>query len=686
VTFLDLGFLTFAGNARDVVFALNEEGHILGVSDSVTHRLGYLPTDNIGQTLVSLTHPEDRDRLLAELSVEEAEPGVESSLQVRLLHQEGTFSTFEVLPRNLLATNGIIVVSVRDIEHRLKLIADRKVTEQGFEALAISAPIAIYRLDHLGRCVFANHRWTELTGQTQQDALGFGFLKVIDRNCHQQLIPVIDGEATEGVIELTMRPSSGGERSVIVRWTRIIENGEIANIIGTLEDVTKQKHLEAKLIHQATHDSLTGLPNRVIINEHLGHALELSKRNKETVSVVFCDLDRFKIVNDSLGHDSGDRLLVAVADRLRQTLRSSDVLGRFGGDEFVVISSYASEAGAVEANISGRIVAAFKEPFEIGIGRAYPCSASLGVSRSAPDSTAESLLRDADVAMYKAKETGRGRAQEFDQVLRARALDRFALESDLKSAISRGEMALLYQPILAMKGEGRSSVEALVRWDHPTRGRLSPELFVPIAEETGDILELGEWVLERACRDIKDFEHLGLNVNLSVGQVHDPAIADRVKCVLQRTGFPPGRLTLEITESVLVQDADETIKTLMRLKALGVSIAVDDFGTGYSSLSYLSRFPVDSLKVDRSFVQGLSQATTGNGEIVRAVISLAHALGLRATAEGVETASQLSHLRELGCDTAQGFLFDRPVELAQLRKMTDPSWSQGLATDELIEA
>jgi EAL domain-containing protein (putative c-di-GMP-specific phosphodiesterase class I) len=342
-----------------------------------------------------------------------------------------------------------------------------------------------------------------------------------------------------------------------------------------------------------------------------------------------------------------------------------------------VIATGDADAG-IDQTMAERIVAAFAEPFDIGTGREYPCTASLGVARSVLGSTPESLLRDADVAMYRAKERGRGRAEEFDDVLRSRALDRYALESDLQHAIANCELTVLYQPIVAMHGEGVRAVEALVRWDHPTRGRLSPDLFVPIAEETGTILELGEWVLEKACTDVCALTDMHLNVNLSAAQVHDKALVSRVAGVLNRTGFPASRLTLEITETVLVNDADATIVTLQNLKALGLSIAVDDFGTGYSSLNYLSRFPVDSLKVDRSFVHGLTR-TAGDGEIVRAVIGLAHALGLQATAEGVETTNQLEQLQKLGCDMAQGFLFDRPLDFENLRELASGAWNEGLA-------
>ncbi len=672
-----LEFLRYHGNSRDLVLVVAADGKILGCSASVTPILGYEQDELVGRSAAELLHPDDFVRTIEEYAADSARFGATRSYRRRFAHKNGTYTVFETARQNLIDSDGFSIVTARDFTEQVAIELERDRVTQGLEALATSAPIAIYRLDQNQECIFVNDRWTELTGQTMDDAIGTGYLAVVNRRDLIQLSEIANSELMGGSAEIRMHPITGGTRFVVSRWARLVDNGCGVGIVGTLEDITQQKTLEARLLHQATHDSLTGLPNRVIINEHLTKAIERAKRNSEVVTVVFCDLDRFKIVNDSLGHDTGDRLLVAVSDRLRSVLRSADVLGRFGGDEFIVIASGAADCD-VDNTIAERIVAAFAEPFDIGTGRGYPCTASLGIARSVPDSTPESLLRDADVAMYRAKERGRGRAEEFDEVLRSRALDRYGLQTDLSRAIANNEMTVLYQPIVAMHGNGVRGVEALVRWDHPTRGRLSPDVFVPIAEETRFILELGEWVLNQACTEILPLTEMKLSVNLSAAQVHDQNLVTRVDRVLQKTGFPASRLTLEITETVLVHDADTTIAALKELKQLGVSIAVDDFGTGYSSLNYLSRFPVDVLKVDRSFVQGLSN-TAGDGEIVRAVIGLAHALGLSATAEGVETTNQLEQLQRLGCDMAQGFLFERPLELDGLKKLASGSWNEGLA-------
>jgi diguanylate cyclase (GGDEF)-like protein/PAS domain S-box-containing protein len=656
------GFMRFAGNALDVGIVINASGTILAASQSASPLLGYPLDALVGRNVVDFILDRDIETASRLLSTAGEIAGTTRSVDIRILHHEGHWIPHEVLPLTLLATEGIIVLTCRNISERLRIQEERITEELRFRALAMSVPIAIFQLTNDGFCEFVNQRWTELTGQPMDEAAGAGWINVIDRTDQLKLVEVQSGTAATGVMDLRLHGHNGQHRSIIGRWSALFDTeGQRTGFVGTMEDVTERKTLEERLVHQATHDALTGLPNRLILNEHLAYSLARAKRTHERVGVIFCDLDRFKIVNDSLGHETGDRLLKAVARRMSTALRETDVVGRFGGDEFVVLVSGPDESAIREA--ANRLQAIFAEPFDIGLGRPYASSGSIGIALSTPESTPETLLRDADVAMYRAKERGRGRAEEFDERLRARALDRLALMSDLPHALANNELVLLYQPILGTPACQIFSVEALVRWDHPTRGRLSPDVFIGLAEETGLILPIGDWILEHACRELLPVTGVMLNVNLSSLQVDDPGLVDRVAAALQRTGFPGSRLMLEITESVLMQNVEKTVETLRGLKALGVSIAVDDFGTGYSSLNYLSSFPIDSLKVDRSFIQGLGFHAESDREIVRTVIALAHSLGLRATAEGVETDAQLAALRLLGCDFVQGFLFDEPVTL-----------------------
>jgi diguanylate cyclase (GGDEF)-like protein/PAS domain S-box-containing protein len=658
----------FAGNARDIVVAVDPQGVLVAASQSVQRILGYVVDDIVGTSMLRYLHPEDLTLAATLLADAPSLAGSTETVEVRVLHANGSAVPFEILPLNMLTTDGIVVMTGRDVTERHRLETERRATEERFQAVAKAAPVAIFRLDPSGQCEFINDCWTELCGQPVEDALGMGWIGVVARRDQNKLAALRDSDRDTGTVDLVLYDHRIQARHEVVgRWARLFDpTGTNIGFVGTLEDVTERRALEARLSHQATHDPLTGLPNRVIINEHLRLQLLESLQSVERFAVVFCDLDRFKVVNDSLGHDTGDRLLISVAARLRAVLREGELVGRFGGDEFVVFAPVKDATASAE--LTERLRGVFEEGFDIGIGHPYPCTASMGVAVADVDSTPESLLRDADVAMYRAKEQGRGRSEEFDGRLRARALERLTLEADLPGAMRNDQLVVLYQSIVSVGTGKLHAVEALLRWDHPVRGRLSPEVFLSIAEEGGLILEIGEWVLQRACTDLLALEGVRLNVNLSARQVHDEHLVARVAKVLESTGFPGERLILEITESALLSNSAATLATMQQLKALGVSIAVDDFGTGYSSLTYLSKFPIDALKVDRSFVQGLGQ-TSSDGEIVRAVVALADALGLTTTAEGVETKGQLARVQDLGCDLAQGYLFDRPFATEELHAL-----------------
>jgi diguanylate cyclase (GGDEF)-like protein len=410
---------------------------------------------------------------------------------------------------------------------------------------------------------------------------------------------------------------------------------------------------------------LTGLPNRALFMDHLHKALARLERSKDMAAMMFIDLDRFKVVNDSLGHAAGDALLIAAADRLRTAVRTQDTVARFGGDEFVVLCENLEEERDV-VTVAERIIEAFSHPFRIQDSD-ISATASVGITVTRdPEVEPSTLVRDADAAMYRAKESGRGRYEVFDSGMRTRAITRLQTESNLWRAIARDELIVHYQPKVDLRDGSLFGVEALVRWEHPDRGMVGPNDFIPIAEETGLIVPIGAWVLEEACRHAQvwrarrpELEHLVLSVNLSAKQLSQPSLPATVAKILERTGTPAQLLCLEITETVLMEDVQVSIAAMQELSALGVTIAVDDFGTGYSSLSYLSRFPVDMLKIDRSFVAELS-ADADSWPIVTAIIGLAKALGLATVAEGVEEDVQIDALRSLGCDLAQGYRFARP--------------------------
>jgi diguanylate cyclase (GGDEF)-like protein len=441
----------------------------------------------------------------------------------------------------------------------------------------------------------------------------------------------------------------------------------------------------ADAVHRATHDELTGLPNRALVLDRLSHAMTRAERTDSRVCVLFVDLDRFKAINDSLGHSVGDEVLVRVAERLQVAVRPSDTVGRLSGDEFVVICEDLTPNDAL--HIAERVADAVSAPVQL-YGRELVLTASVGLATSCTQATAEDVLRDADVAMYRAKERGRARIEVFDETIRAQMLARIEMEHALRRAVNNGEMRLHYQPVVDAESGALLALEALVRWQHPDFGLLSPDLFVPLAEDAGLILSLGRWVIVEACRQLAawraDDSPLGqvrVSINLSSRQFAEAGLVDFIGAALRSARLDGKSVGFEITESVLMDHAEVTMATLRRMKDLGVHLAIDDFGTGYSSLSYLQLFPVDTVKIDRSFVQRLSG--DGNDAIVSAVVSLARALGLDVVAEGVETMEQLEELRLLGCGAVQGYLFDTPQPPERVKTdyssgMTNPRCSNAM--------
>jgi diguanylate cyclase (GGDEF)-like protein len=421
----------------------------------------------------------------------------------------------------------------------------------------------------------------------------------------------------------------------------------------------------ADAVHRATHDELTGLPNRALVLDRLEHAMARGGRTGAEVYVLFVDLDRFKAINDSLGHSVGDDVLQLAARRLVDAVRPSDTVGRLAGDEFVVVCEDISAEHAL--HMAERVCANLADPISL-YGRDMALTASVGLATAFPahNASAEDVLRDADVAMYRAKERGRARIEVFDETIRAQMLARIEMEHALRRAITAGELRLHYQPVVDAASGRLVALEALVRWEHPERGLLYPDTFIPLAEEAGLIIPLGRWVIEEACRQLAEWRaarsRLGrvrVAVNLSARQFADSGLLDLIAHALYAHRLPGSSIGFEITESVLMEEAATTVETLRKLKELGVHLAIDDFGTGYSSLSYLQRFPIDTVKIDRSFVEHMGEDGE-NDVIVAAVVSLARALGLDVVAEGVETTAQFEALRRLGCTVVQGYLFGRP--------------------------
>jgi diguanylate cyclase (GGDEF)-like protein len=444
----------------------------------------------------------------------------------------------------------------------------------------------------------------------------------------------------------------------------------IANVLAV---ALARQATEDDIRHRALHDALTELPNRVLFLDRIEQALARKRRHGSLTAVLFLDLDHFKLVNDSLGHQHGDELLAAAAPRIKQVVRASDTVARFGGDEFGILLEDLSDVRRA-TEMAERIGSVFTRPFVLA-GREHFVTASIGIAFAETNESAAELIRDADAAMYRAKEQGRARYELFDEVMRARAIARLRVENDLRRAIERGELLLHYQPMVSLRDDRVIAVEALVRWQHPERGLIAPLQFIPVAEENGLIEPIGHWVLQRACaqaakwnRSRPDAPPISISVNLSPLQLANPGFPDLVAEALDRTGLDPGCLSLELTESSMLHEDRALTDVLQKVKRLGVRLMLDDFGTGYSSLAYLTHLPLDALKVDRSFVDGLGVQSRDTA-ITEAIIAMSKALSLDVIAEGVESARQADELRRLGCDIAQGYWFSPPASAEAITEL-----------------
>jgi diguanylate cyclase (GGDEF)-like protein/PAS domain S-box-containing protein len=541
--------------------------------------------------------------------------------------------------------------------------------EERFRSLVQNASDVLLVLDGAGVIRYGSPALQRVLGYRVEDRIGRSALE----NVHPDevgwvasvLKEVLESPGAEKTIELRVRDAHGDIHVMEATGKNLLRDPNVEGLLVTLRDVTERKALEEQLKHQAFHDPLTGLANRVLFIDRVEHALARSARTPHALAVLFLDIDDFKTVNDSLGHDAGDQLLVVVAQRLRSALREGDTAARLGGDEFAILLEDADEEAPTR--VAERILAALRQPATVQ-HRELSTRASIGVAlRASPKQTAEELLRNADIAMYTAKAKGKARFEVFEPGMQEAAINRLELRGDLEAALEQSQFTLAYQPIVSLRTGDLYGFEALVRWNHPRRGVLLPAEFIPLAEETGVISQLGRWVLEEATRqagrwqsDYPGARSLGVAVNVSARQFDEPELVSWVAEALRSSRLPPHLLTLEITESVLVQDTEAAIATLRELKGLGVRLAIDDFGTGYSSLSYLHRFPIDTLKIDRSFVTTVGRRRE-EAALVRSIINLSQTLEIETVAEGVEEATQLGRLKALGADLAQGYYFAKPL-------------------------
>lgn len=589
-----------------------------------------------------------------------------------------------VLDRPLLAmaTAGITFVVLLSaisavVIHRANVRCENVLREQNsrFDAAVRHLPVGLSMFDAEHRLIMCNAPYRDMYGLTEEVTRpGTPFDDIMRYHTEKDSETLADG-VQEGVGDWTeglRERLNGGKvftdpiqlsdgRTIFVRVGPIVGGGWV----DVHEDITERSRQDAKIAHMARHDMLTGLPNRALLHERLGQALQCESET-EKIALLFLDLDRFKEVNDTLGHSVGDSLLKAVAQRLRDCVRKSDTVARIGGDEFVVMLSTA-DPNTEPASFAARIIDAVSEPYEI---EGHKCSVgtSVGIAVSNGEIDNDALVAQADLALYRSKSDGRGAYRFFEEEMNTSVRRRRGMEHDLRSALANGEFQLNYQPLVNLERDEIAGFEALLRWRHSERGLVSPAEFIPIAEESGLIIPIGEWVLRQACSDAATWpDHIRVAVNLSPVQFRGRALVQSVFSAVATAGISPGRLELEITESALLSESEETLAILRKLSSFGVRIAMDDFGTGYSSLSYLRSFPFDKIKIDKSFISGLFDGESSLA-IVRAISGLGRALDLSITAEGVETQEQLDVIRTEGCTEMQGFLFSKPKPASELRE------------------
>ncbi|MCC0806208.1 EAL domain-containing protein [Methylobacterium sp. W2] len=671
----EAAYRLLAENTTDIIIWSDLDTIRRYVSPAATAVLGYRPEDIIGTRPLDFTHPDDVSdygQVLSDL----VEGRIEGAITTqRHRRQDGSWVWIEACLRitRLPGNSDPVgyVSSLRDVTDRKAAETALRMSEERLAFALDSGSDGLWDRDIPTDDVWFSDRWQTMLGYEPGEIEGH--VRAWEQLTHPDdaatarrlLSDHIDGRTPVFECELRMRTKAGAYGWVLSRGKVVTRDAEglPLRIVGTHIDIGRRKHAEQQLEHLALHDALTGLPNRVLFRDRLGREMDNVERRGHIFAVLACNLDRFKAVNDSLGHQAGDSLLRKVAERLTATIHEGDTVARLGGDEFAIVLRGLDQPQNASATAQ-EVIEALKLPFDLD-GRSVSVGVSIGIAVGPQDgSDPDQLLKNADIALGRTKAAGRGTFRFCEPAMDAAIAARNVLELDMREAVRLGEFELHYQPIIDLATDTTSGFEALIRWNHPLRGIVSPADFIPLAEETGLVVPLGTWALREACREAAAWPgDLRVAVNVSAVQFTEPGLEHCVVSALAASGLPPNRLELEITESVLIGDVDSVTACLHRLRALGIRIALDDFGTGYSSLSYLRRFPFDKIKIDRSFIREIADADTA--AIVRAIVGLGERLGASITAEGIEDEAQLTGVRREGCTEAQGYLLSKPLLAAE---------------------
>jgi diguanylate cyclase (GGDEF)-like protein/PAS domain S-box-containing protein len=660
---------TLVGNVPVVLFAIDRDGTFTHSEGKGLESLGLEPREVVGQSVwdVYANHPDVLDHLRRALAGEAHTATVHIG--------EAAFETRYAPYRDDAGiVDGVIGVAM-DVSERWRAEQALRASESRYRTLYERNLAGVFRATTDGWLLDCNESFARIFGYSspadalKQPALDF-YLRPADRNT---FLARLTESGSLSNFELAARRRDGSHIWVLENATLVDGPDGVGPLIeGTVIDITERKRAEDQVKHLAFHDALTGLPNRLLFSDRLTMALAQAHRSRQKLAAIYLDLDRFKVINDSLGHTVGDELLRRVADRLRLCIREEDTIARLGGDEFILLVPRLSSEEDVET-VGRKILTAIRLPFTIDDREVF-LTTSIGISVYPEDGIdSETLVQNADTAMYRAKERGRDNYQLYSPAMNPRAIDRLSLENRLRQALSNGELVLFYQPVLDLRDGRIRGAEALLRWRHPERGLLNPADFITLAEISGLITPIGRWVLKSACEQIREWKAMGhprltVSINLSPRQFQQVGLVGEVATTLSASEIEAGSLDLEITESSAMENPQLAINTLWELRKLGVGISMDDFGTGYSSLNYLKKFPIDRLKLDQSFVRDVV-AKPEDAAIVRAVINMAHTLQLVVVAEGVENEEQLAFLRQQRCDEMQGFLFSPAIEAAEFEKL-----------------